>query len=225
MTGIPHAPSSESMRTCISFPSRIYVLSRHISTYSYSPHTNTHTHACAYSGWEQRHDQKSNRTYYANSATKTTQWTDPRPSIRPGLRRTKSSEKGVLTHTRAKGHDSDKEWFLDLLKIAMVDKKLTADEMYLLQNAKAKLNISESEYRDLVEEAGWTMGDIAEAKTNGGRDLFSKECCICLDGPATYIILDCMHMCLCEECATVQAKGLKNCPECRATVKAIKKTY
>lgn len=47
------------------------------------------------------------------------------------------------------------------------------------------------------------------------------SCCICLDGPPTHIILDCMHLCLCGGCT----EGLKNCPKCRAPVLAIKRVF
>ena len=53
----------------------------------------------------------------------------------------------------------------------------------------------------------------------------------CLDAPATHIILDCFHLCLCEGCAERMNEASRregkeeNCPKCRAVVRLIHKTY
>ena len=54
---------------------------------------------------------------------------------------------------------------------------------------------------------------------------------VCLDAPATHIILDCFHLCLCEGCAERMNEASRRegkeevCPKCRATVRLIHKTY
>jgi len=52
-----------------------------------------------------------------------------------------------------------------------------------------------------------------------------------LDAPATFVILDCFHLCLCEKCAKMLGERAedngkeKTCPKCRAVIRAIHKTY
>ena len=53
-----------------------------------------------------------------------------------------------------------------------------------------------------------------------------KECVFCLDKVPDHIIMDCMHICVCEDCAeTLQSKNNPTCPVCRAPVNAIKKVF
>ena len=53
----------------------------------------------------------------------------------------------------------------------------------------------------------------------------------CLDAPATHIILDCFHLCLCEGCAERMNEASRRegkeevCPKCRSPVRLIHKTY
>jgi len=54
----------------------------------------------------------------------------------------------------------------------------------------------------------------------------SKEdgmCVVCLSGKACIVLLDCWHMCLCEECSPDFID--KPCPMCRAPIKSMKKPY
>ena len=58
------------------------------------------------------------------------------------------------------------------------------------------------------------------------------DCVVCLDKPKTYIILNCMHLCLCEDCANswMKHKGAantfnKNCPICSKKITQIARIY
>merc|ERR1711957_611872 len=54
----------------------------------------------------------------------------------------------------------------------------------------------------------------------------TKECCICLDAPATHIFVPCGHLCTCAECQVPYANGTtKECPMCRKEFSIIMKVY
>ncbi len=49
------------------------------------------------------------------------------------------------------------------------------------------------------------------------------ECIVCYDNIANHVILDCMHVCLCEDC--IQGLPNNQCPQCRGPVKEKRKIY
>eukprot|EP00808_Paulinella_micropora_P008967 g17939.t1 len=49
-------------------------------------------------------------------------------------------------------------------------------------------------------------------------------CVVCLDGDRTHILLDCMHFCLCGDCASKKS-DLRRCPLCRSYVSEIRRVY
>lgn len=83
--------------------------------------------------------------------------------------------------------------------MSLADRALTPDEDRLLAAVRAKLHISPSQEEEILREMGWSMEEYAACRKED--DPWSKECVVCLDAPATHIILDCYHLCLCEDCA------------------------
>ncbi len=55
----------------------------------------------------------------------------------------------------------------------------------------------------------------------------ASECCVCLSSKSTHAIVPCMHVCLCEGCASKMAGRTvgKKCPKCRARCTSINKLY
>jgi len=77
---------------------------------------------------------------------------------------------------------------------------------------------------------GFFLSHFRSAAPDG--DPWRRECCLCLDAPATHIILDCFHLCLCKTCAmrfaekAAQESGKQqHCPKCRAVIRVIHQTY
>jgi hypothetical protein len=52
-----------------------------------------------------------------------------------------------------------------------------------------------------------------------------KECVVCLSNPASLLIQDCFHLCLCEDCKDSFTPGKDSCPECRKPIRKIRQTY
>jgi hypothetical protein len=177
-----------------------------------------------------------NRIYFVNHVTRKTTWDDPRPRIIvPST--TLVPVKRTLTNStdakqrqrkdvsgRVRGRSLDKEWYSDVVRMSLVDKTLTTEESALLVKVREKLSISESEHDTIVRELGWSAEEIQEAKKQSES---AKECVVCLAAPATHVVMDCMHVCLCADCS-MQYNGIyraQGCPSCRAEIKEIRKTY
>jgi hypothetical protein len=91
----------------------------------------------------------------------------------------------------------------------------------------------------LAAAAGGALAPLAAAVSavaNGSgaaaEEAPDMDCVVCLDRPKDHIILNCMHLCLCEECASSfsQAKGAagqfsKNCPICSKKITQIARIY
>ena len=51
------------------------------------------------------------------------------------------------------------------------------------------------------------------------------ECVVCLDKPKDHLIMPCMHMCLCEECAQDFGDPKASCPICGKKVKKVARIF
>lgn len=122
------------------------------------------------------------------------------------------------------------EWYKDVLKMALLDRNISKKENELVESIKGKLDISQDQHSETLESFGWSLMEYHDVneEQNPHHEIptyTKKECCVCLDAEATYIILDCMHLCLCEECADLFQPGKQNCPSCRNVIKDVRQTY
>jgi hypothetical protein len=132
-------------------------------------------------------------------------------------------------------HNADIQWYKDMLTMSLSDGTLTSDEDRLLSAVRTKMSISDAEHERCLKHIGWTLEEFNTAKNKddtadaaGSNDKIEegRECVVCLARQADHVIIDCMHLCLCGECARqYKATGVTICPKCRATIKEIKKTF
>eukprot|EP00035_Acanthoeca_spectabilis_P011359 m.199692 g.199692 ORF g.199692 m.199692 type:complete len:361 (+) comp15323_c0_seq1:73-1155(+) len=45
-----------------------------------------------------------------------------------------------------------------------------------------------------------------------------NECVVCIDNEASFVIVPCGHVCLCEECKDALVAGSRKCPKCRGAI-------
>jgi len=178
-------------------------------------------------GWAMRFDERQKRAYFVNHNAKTTQWVDPRPPLVFPEENKEKREKIVDTKDLTT-EQKDLEWYKDVLKMCLADKQITPDEERLLVSIKTKLHISEPTHEKLLQDVGWTMEEFKSHRVDEGSVPAYRECIVCLDASADHVLLDCMHICLCESCADLMQKGGlagQTCPKCRAPIKSIRKTF
>ena len=125
-------------------------------------------------------------------------------------------------------HANDLQWYKDVLQMSLADRAITPDEDRLLAAVRVKLHIDTAAHNDILQQIGWSLDDYERCRRTDD-DPWSKECVVCLDNAALYIILDCYHLCLCEHCAQRMMddmkEGTQHCPKCRADIRLIHKTY
>lgn len=91
----------------------------------------------------------------------------------------------------------------------------------------------------IVRELGYTMQDwdamIARGRdhdemklsnSTDAQDLIrltpNTECMCCLERVSDHIVMNCMHLCYCDECAELQ-RMTRSCPKCSKPIAGIRK--
>lgn len=182
-------------------------------------------------GWEKRKDNKSARVYYVDHASKTTSWTDPRPPLAADqIRSVKAKPQRQNSIGKDEKKDSAQSIYEGILCMALADRKINEEEEKILKQMKLKLGITDDDHKRALKNIGITEIDwenyrqraIADVGESGEALEKHQECIICLDKMADYVILDCMHLVLCEDCAP---DITTTCPKCRKAIISVKKVY
>ncbi len=158
-------------------------------------------------------DESTGRHYFINHADKTTSWIDPRPvpiltrrsQRQLDITRVDSKEYEFNVGTKKDDGTTDLEWYEDLLKLSLTDRHISSEEKVLLANVRRKRRISQGAHTAILTKLGYSQADIDNLDVDKVEDT-PKECVVCLDSVATHVILDCMHLCLCEGCAPAVKK-------------------
>jgi hypothetical protein len=135
----------------------------------------------------------------------------------------------ISTPTSSGGGNSNEDWYLDLLHLCILDKRISADQVAYLKEARKRLNISDANHEMLIVKLGHTKDSWQnmidyDASNKGGN--MAADCVICLDKVANYIILPCYHACLCEtDAISLRDSKDPTCPNCRVKVEKIHKIY
>lgn len=117
------------------------------------------------------------------------------------------------------------EWYKDVLRVALIDRNLSPEEEALLQKVRLKLQLTEEQHGDVLEQMGWDLEEYEELRREEGPGDIDKECVVCLDKTANFLITNCFHLCLCSDCISMFQPGKDNCPECREPIAAIRQTF
>jgi len=123
------------------------------------------------------------------------------------------------------------------MSIITADKYIGEKELKKIEEFQRLADINTVLHRKTLSRLSLTEVDYEQMKVDGKirsqkleSDLFN-ECSACLingvPNPSTpdHLIIDCMHLCLCEKCAVSYKKQGSLCPKCNRTIKRIIKTY
>eukprot|EP00475_Leptophrys_vorax_P044351 TRINITY_DN885_c0_g1_i1.p1 TRINITY_DN885_c0_g1~~TRINITY_DN885_c0_g1_i1.p1 ORF type:complete len:124 (+),score=24.29 TRINITY_DN885_c0_g1_i1:507-878(+) len=116
-----------------------------------------------------------------------------------------------------------------VLCMALADRSISDEEEKLLVQMQKKLGLTDDQHRQALRNINVTDLDWEEMRLKGKKEDEEgengggkhQECIICLDKMADHVILDCMHLCLCEDCHD----GMSTCPKCRQPIKEIRKVF
>jgi len=113
-----------------------------------------------------------------------------------------------------------KETYKGYLKGLMSTEMISTTEQEKIKKFREELRFTDKDHLDCLSEIGVTPEEFDRMKTDEQRR--EKECVVCLDQPRTHLIFDCMHLCLCGDCAAEQNK---KCPICTKKVINVKRVY
>ena len=76
-----------------------------------------------------------------------------------------------------------------------------------------------------IKDLGWTLAQFDGMKKFDQKDKKDLECVVCLDKPKDHVIMNCMHLCLCETCAEDFSKEGASCPLCGKKVRKVVRIF
>jgi len=109
----------------------------------------------------------------------------------------------------------------------LIDGVLDNAELAHLENYRRDRGISDQQHLSVLKDLNLTieqfkamMPDNAESTSN------EMECVVCMENRKDHVVMDCMHICVCEKCAEdVLNEANPKCPLCSGQIKEIRKTY
>jgi len=136
------------------------------------------------------------------------------------------------------------EAYKDVIEMAIEDEVLTKKELEKIDATRIRhglsmrdhnvilkqLNVSEQQYLQFTQNRLQLTSDAKQGgQEKEEEDLASMlQCVVCLDARSSFVIIPCMHLCLCEGCSPFylsQQAGTMKCPKCRVTVKTVTKVF
>jgi len=117
------------------------------------------------------------------------------------------------------------EMYKWVLRAVMLEHSISGEALSMLADVRQRYEISDGDHVKFLEQLGVSEELFKQYVEKGaaGR-LAKKECVVCMEGLSTHVILDCMHLSVCESCVPLVTAD-KNCPQCRNKFSSIKKVF
>ncbi len=128
------------------------------------------------------------------------------------------------------------DMYKDMIEMAIDDKVITDEEMKRIEKVRVKHELTQADHDGVLKSLGITRQQFAQFtrnKLSGGavegkdqeEDLMT--CVVCMDARSDHVILNCMHLCLCGDCAPFLQSQIPgaSCPKCRQNVTKIVKVF
>jgi hypothetical protein len=117
--------------------------------------------------------------------------------------------------------------YREYIRGLIVDGVIDNAELVQLENYRRERGITELQHatvlRDLnisAEQFKALIPDTSESTSN------EMECTICMENRKDHMVMDCMHLCVCEKCAEdVLKEAHPKCPLCSGQIREIRKIF
>jgi len=144
------------------------------------------------------------------------------------------------------------EMYKSIIEIAISDEVLTSKELGQIQTVRVKHSLTDQDHDLILQQIGiskeqyqqYTRNKLKYPRNGGYGDdgMYhatnnveeSKAaaaklltCVVCLDARSDHVVVPCMHLCLCGDCAPFykQQQGNLACPKCRSKVETAMKVF
>lgn len=115
-----------------------------------------------------------------------------------------------------------RQLYLKVLKLAVLEDRLTQDQEQVLKLIRTEYNLSQADHAQLLAQAGLNEEAFQDLKRNAPTPAL---CVYCITKSAEYFIVDCRHLCICESCLQAAGDTIKECPICRGRVRKVVRVY
>jgi hypothetical protein len=122
---------------------------------------------------------------------------------------------------------SELQTYREYVRGLIVDGVIDNAELVQLENYRRDRGISDQQHSLVLRALNLTHDQfkalIPETSESSSNEM---ECVVCMDNKKDHVVLDCMHICVCEKCAEdVLGTPHPKCPLCSGDVKEIRRTY
>ncbi len=143
----------------------------------------------------------------------------------------------ISTEFNAKKRRLQLEAYTAFLSTLLVDGYITPSEVKKIEVQRNHSDVSDSEHRQILISLGVAGGEsgsawskmISDGQARAEKLEVSSDCAHCHNVKhqlvTDHIVMDCMHLCLCEECAPIYMKPNSKCPKCGRPARKVVKTF
>lgn len=86
--------------------------------------------------------------------------------------------------------------------------------------------INDTEHKQALKMINLSEPEFDSMKNfNKGGGKLDSECVVCLDKPRDHVVMNCMHLCLCEDCAKDFTDAKAKCPLCSRKARKVTKIF
>jgi ferredoxin len=113
--------------------------------------------------------------------------------------------------------------YREFLRGITADESITPTAYEQLRLYREQHNINNTEHAAVLSELNLSAERFEKMKHFDVAP--EKECIVCQDQAKDHIILNCMHICLCADCAVKLNNGKSKCPMCDKKISSIVKVF
>jgi Zinc finger, C3HC4 type (RING finger)/UBA-like domain len=94
-----------------------------------------------------------------------------------------------------------------------------------LKEYRKQRNITDAEHAKALDSIGMKTTQFDGLKRFEMKEKADNECVVCLDNVKDHVMFDCMHLCVCEDCAVDFNRPGSKCPMCSKKVRQVARIY
>jgi hypothetical protein len=186
-------------------------------------------------GWEAHNDMHTGKQYFVYLPSKYSTWTDPRPVLCLKHIRSIAHQKPVIDQNKTMENQNQPQKYASenilalyrkLVQICIDRKKVFPEDENTLKKFREKFFISDVQHVEQMQILGIDLDAWDNMRALSDEDFSldqGSKCAKCGLKSPEYVVLNCMHVCLCESCAHMQIPHV--CPKCKKTALEIRRVF
>lgn len=146
-------------------------------------------------------------------------------SIKKTLDTERSRRQKLELELHVEREGSRKFFYREYLRGLISQDSISVNALERLREYRKDYNLSEDDHAQVLSQLGYSVDKFDKLKNYEARDKGS-ECVVCLDKPKSHVVIKCMHLAFCEDCAEKAKKAKdRKCPICSEKIVDISRIY